>query len=125
VAGLVWLAVVSGCGDSRPTRSECLIGYDLDWSKVGTERRVVRNAMAYQPEGDRRIVALAGYGLNLEGTRLYVQFKQDCDKKAEMAAALIAFWESEGLDLPAFNRLAEPIVPSTRTMDPQRPALAG
>jgi hypothetical protein len=119
--GLIILLLAAGCSDSRPTRSECIIGFRLDWSKVAADQHAIRNSLGLRPIGDQRIVALSGMAITPDGKELYLQFNRDCDEKAGMAAALIAFWRSEGLDLPVFNRLAEPIVPSTRTMDLKGP----
>lgn len=55
--------------------------------------------------------------MNSDGTRLYLQFRRDCEKKQEFAAQVMAFWQSMGLDLPQFERIEEPIVPSTDTIE--------
>jgi len=55
--------------------------------------------------------------INPDGSRLYFQFKGDCDKKAEMAETLIGYWRSEGLDLPRFQRIEGTITPSLETID--------
>ncbi len=118
-ACLIWLAL-TGC-DERPTRSECIIGFTMDWSKVKADRNDVRNSM-FWPEGSQRIEPLAGTAISLDGTRLYLQFAHDCDDKEEMAEALMAYWRAEGLDLPKFARIDEPIVPSTETIDQRGPS---
>jgi hypothetical protein len=64
---------------------------------------------------------LSGIAISRDGKQLYLQFREDCDRKAELAAALIAVWRSEGLDLPTFVRLPEPILPSTQTIDLEGP----
>ena len=110
-------ASASGYAESRPARSECIVGFSLDWSKVKADRHEVRNSLYIGPEGRQRIVALAATAINRDGTRLYLQFRRDCEKKQEMAAEVMRFWRSKGLDLPTFERINEPIAPSPDTIE--------
>jgi hypothetical protein len=105
----------------KPTRTECIIGFNLDWSDVRANRSDVRNALD-RPFGQNRIEALAAMFISRDGLRLYLQFAHNCHEKQQMANALIAFWRSQGLDLPRFVRIEDPIVPSPSTIDVRGPA---
>jgi len=106
---------------STPTRSECIIGFNLDWSEVVADHHTVRNSFGDRPAGEQRIRALAAMTISVDGTRIYLQFKMECEKRLEMAAALIDFWRSEGLDIPVFMRIKDPIIPSPDTIDARGP----
>jgi len=110
------IAIV-GYTDSRPTRSDCIVGFRLDWSQVKADRHEVRNSLHLGFEGAQRIGTSAAIAISLIGAHVYLQFPRDCDKKEELAAEVIAFWRSKGLDLPRFERIEEPIVPSTKTIE--------
>jgi hypothetical protein len=114
------LIAAAAAAEQKPTRSECIIGFRLDWSQVKDEL-ASNNAMG-SPTGDKRIEALAGMMKSLDGERLYLQFRSDCDRKLEMALRVIDLWRSEGIDLPKFERILDPIMPSTRTIDLRGPA---
>jgi hypothetical protein len=103
----------------KPSRSECIIGFYLKWDKVA-DPSYVRNSMVL-PSGSQRIEALKALMLSLDGSRLYLQFAPDCHKKQQMAASLVSFWRSQGLDIPEFEGINEPIIPSTETIDVQGP----
>ena len=64
---------------------------------------------------------LAGMTLKPDVSRLFLQFASRCDEKERLAADLIGFWRSKGLDLPTFERLVGPIVPSPDTIDLRGP----
>jgi hypothetical protein len=55
--------------------------------------------------------------INRDGTHLYLQFRRDCERGAALAADVIAYWQSQGLELPHFERINEPIVPSPDTIE--------
>lgn len=118
---LALFASVSAVADERPTRSECIIGYALDWTGVKADLHEVRQAMFDWPPGDERIGPVAGMSLKPDGSRLYLQYRSRCEKKQQMAIALIGFWRSKNLDLPAFKRLPDPIIPLPRTIDLKGP----
>jgi hypothetical protein len=111
-----------GHADSRPTRSECIVGFRLDWSSVKADRHDVRNSLRMEPQLLQRIEAFAASTINPDGTRMYLQFKRDCDKKQDLAAQVIAFWQSKSMDLPRFERIDEPIVPSLDTIEATGPS---
>jgi hypothetical protein len=75
-----------------------------------------------EPQLLQRIEAFAASTINPDGTRMYLQFKRDCDKKQDLAAQVIAFWQSKSMDLPRFERIDEPIVPSLDTIEATGPS---
>lgn len=119
-ASLMCLTLVSnssGHADPRPMRSECIIGFQLDWSQVKAGRHGVRNSLHLGPEGAQRIKAQPAIAISQDGTRLYLQFRHDCEKKQDLAAEVMAFWQSKALDLPRFERIRGPIAPSPDTIE--------
>ena len=117
MVGLV-LAATDTAG--KPTRSECTIGFRLDWKEVTTQKNLVRNAMDW-PSGAEKIKPLMAMGYTLDRSALYLLFKNDCGKKREMATVLIDYWRTKGLDLPTFERIPEPIIHSPSTIDVRGP----
>ena len=105
----------------KPTRSECIIGFNMDWSQVKSDRYDVSNSFVDMPPGNRRIARLTSFAMSDDITQLYFQFSDDCNKKAEMAATLVEYWRSEGLDLPRFERIEGTITPSVQAIDVQGP----
>src|SRR5579862_812253 len=117
-SAMIFLAVTEVA--AKPTRSECIVGYSLDWSKVKNQHDA-RNSLAIEPTGDNRISALAGMILSDGGDRIYFQFRKDCEKKQALAESLISFWRKSGVDLPTFKRIDDPISPSVNTIDLRGP----
>lgn len=115
------VASLSLMANEKPTRSECIVGYALDWTQVKTDSHDVRGAMFYWRPRYNGAQELAGMSLRPDGSRLFLQFKHRCEEKENMASGLIAFWQSKGLDLPTFERLSGPIAPSPDTIDRQGP----
>jgi hypothetical protein len=113
-ATFVTLVAVGASADSRPTRSECIIGFRLDWSQVKSDHHEMRNSLGREV---RWITTRPAMTISLDGTRLYLQFRRYCERKDALAAEVIAFWRSKGLDLPRFERITEPIAPSPDTID--------
>lgn len=107
--------------NEKPTRSECIVGYALDWSQVKTDPHDVRGAMFYWRPRHNDAQELASMSLRPDGSRLYLQFRNRCEEKEHIAADLIGFWQSKGLDLPTFELLPGPIAPSPDTIDRQGP----
>lgn len=119
---LVFLALIvlflGACEkEIKPTRSECIIGFNLDWSNVTGDRHSIRNSFADRPVEENRIRALVAMMISLDGTRIYFQFKSDCAHKADMAFDLIEFWRSKNSDIPKFSRIKNPIIPSLDTIE--------
>lgn len=115
------LAVLPVADNSaKPTRSECIIGLKLDWSEVESDPDDVRNSLVRWPLASR-VSAFAAMAISLEGDRMYFQFTRNCDEKQLMAAQLMSFWRDQGLELPNFDRIDDPIAPSTRTIDARGP----
>ena len=119
-ACVAWLTFPAVASAGKPTRSECTIGFRLDWSGVATQHNLVRNEMD-GPSGAERIEPLTAMGFTLDRSALFLLFKSDCDSKQEMAAALIKYWRSKSLDLPAFERIPDPITHSPSTIDVHGP----
>src|SRR3546814_4254527 len=65
--------------------------------------------------------ALAATMFQAQHTELYLMFKSDCQKKEEMASWLIASWRKQDLNLPEFERIPDPIIPSTKTINVRGP----
>ena len=86
-----------------------------------TDAREVNEAMFDWPYGDERLGPLAGMTATPDGSQIYLQYRRHCDRKQEFAVLLMDFWRSEGIDLPRFQRLPEPIEPSPGTIDIQGP----
>lgn len=119
-ACIAWLVVVTDASAGKPTRSECTIGFRLDWSGVATQHNLVSNEMD-GPSGVEKINPLTAMGFTLDHSALFLLFKNDCDRKQEMAANLIDYWRSKGLDLPTFDRISDPITHSPWTIDIRGP----
>jgi hypothetical protein len=105
---------------TKPTRSECIIGFNLNWSSVKNPDDV-RNSMGHWSLEVHKVEPLGAMVFSFDGSRLYFQYQSDCDNKTHMAAAVIAYWHAQGLDLPGFERIADPIQPSPREIDVQGP----
>jgi hypothetical protein len=119
LASIAFVFLLPAMAGPKPTRSECIIGYKMDFSDVKADPADIRNSLDFRHDNAAWWEILAGYGFNMDGTRLYLQFARDCDKKAEMTEELIEFWRSKELELPKFERLKEPIIPSPWTIDIQ------
>ena len=120
---LILALVVAGSAiaDRKPTRSECIIGYALDWTGVKTDAHQVRLTMSDWFQGHEKVGSLAGMTMKPDGSRLYLQYGNRCENKQQMATNLIEYWRSQELDLPAFERLPDPITPSPHTIDLKGP----
>ncbi len=117
MVGLV-LATTDSAG--KPTRSECTIGFRLNWTQVTTQTNLLINEMDW-PSGAERIEPLKATGFTEDISHLYLLFKSHCGKKREMAADLIDYWRTKGLDLPTFERIPDPIIHSPSTIDVRGP----
>jgi hypothetical protein len=118
---MAFAAVVGFAAAQKPTRSECIVGFDLDWSRVVTNRHDILNSLFDKPTIDPKTKVSVAVAVSTNGTRLYLQFRDQCSRKVEMAANLVAFWRSEGLELPVFDPIKGPIIPSPTTIDVQGP----
>lgn len=116
LVSLVLLSCNPTFADTKPSRSECIIGFNLDWSDVRADRRDIANSIA-EVNRTQRIDTLAALRFAPHQSVLYLMFKNDCEKKEEMASAQIEIWRENGLDLPAFEQINDPIIPSPRTID--------
>ncbi len=119
-ACIAWLVLVAAASAGKPTRSECTIGFRVDWTNVVTQHNLVHNEM-FDLLRTTKTTSLAAMGFDESSSRLYMLFKSDCGKKREMAADLIDFWHSKGLDLPTFERIPDPIIHSPSTIDVRGP----
>ena len=112
---------VSAVADQKPTRSECIIGYALDWTGVDPDPYDALETMSRVRIEHRKNPLLAGMSVRSGGSKLYLQYKSRCENKEQMATELIRFWRSQDLDLPEFEQLPDPIRPSPDTIDRQGP----
>jgi Rap1a immunity proteins len=114
---LFWIVAVPVA--VKPTRTECIIGYDLDWSAV-KDQTSVRNST-----GDLTAASfnknLAGLMFSHDGSQLFLQYKDQCDNKRQMTDELIHCWQSHGLDLPKMTLITAPIKISPSTIDIEGP----
>ena len=118
---VTFLGIVQGAADDRPMRSDCIIGYSLDWTHVGADHYEVRESMFDLLPMHGNTSSLAAMLLKPDGSEIYFQYLQHCEDKQKMASDLIKFWRSTDLDIPRFERLPEPIIPSPDTIDRSGP----
>jgi hypothetical protein len=116
LAAALCVALAASAVSAKPTRSECIAAFQLDWAPVRSDQADVLNALEW-PRGAARIKPLTAMGVSLDRRLLYLQFLENCERKWEMAYALIRHWRSLGLDLPKFERVNTPVVPSPWTID--------
>lgn len=116
LASAIALAALPVLAEIKPSRSECIIGFRLDWSEVSADRRDVTNSMAVVNRTER-VDSLAGLQFGRDQSELYLIFKNDCERKEKLALEQIAYWRKADLELPRFDRIEDPIVPSTKTID--------
>lgn len=114
------LACSPTVAQGKPTRSECIIGFRLDWSQVPIDRRDIANAIA-ETNRTERIETLAGLAFQASHSELYLMFRSGCEAKAQLASEQIDRWRRKGLNLPDFEQIQDPIIPSTETIDIQGP----
>ncbi len=118
---LLLFASIPALADQKPTRSECIIGYDLDWTGVKADPYDALETMSRLRIEHQKSKRLAGMSVRSGGAKIYLQFKSRCESKEQMATELIRFWRSQDLDLPDFERLPDPIKPSPDTIDRRGP----
>lgn len=121
---LISFVALSGNGfansDYKPTRSECIVGYELDWGNVKKDRRDVVNSIAAL-QHTMRVDSLAGLRFTPSQVALYMIFWSDCGKKWEMSSSQLDVWRENGIELPEFKRIEGLILPSLDTIDVQGP----
>ncbi len=100
----------------RPTRSQCIVGFKLDWAGVSDPRNS-RHSMMQWPERKARTIPIAVMTFGPDGNSLYMQFWKSCRHKRVHADKLVDFWRSLHIDLPKFTVLSDPIEPSPDTID--------
>jgi hypothetical protein len=116
VAAVFCVAFAASKACAKPTRSECIAAFQLDWSSVQSNQADVLNALEW-PRGTARIKPLTAMAVSPDRRHLYLQFLENCERKWEMADALFLHWHSLRLDLPKFERVKTPVVPSPWTID--------
>jgi len=102
--------------DSRPTRSECIIGYQLDWSAVKEDPYSVRRQMFNWPPPNEWPFAVAAMTMPSGNQYLYMQMKSNCENKSEEAKRLMLYWRENNIPLPEFFEIKEKIEPSIETI---------
>lgn len=109
-------ALLPACAaGAKPTRSECIVGYQLDWRSVHAERADVLNQMEIPHDLSRR-VALAGASFGT-GDVVFFQFSQGCDTKTEKAAEILAYWKDKLRKLPDFVPITGAVRPGLQTIE--------
>jgi len=63
---------VSACRDEKPTRSECIIGYALDWTGVNADPHDAIEALSRLRTEHKKSLRLASMTISRDGTRLYL-----------------------------------------------------
>lgn len=111
-------AALAACSvpSEKPTRTECIVGYRLDWSGVKADPNDVLNKLWVPPRTNAALV------ISIDGSRLYLQFRERCYERSERAAALINHWKQSGTTLPEFIRIQADIAPSVETIDVRGPS---
>ena len=106
----------SADNSTKPTRSDCIAGFELDWSNVKSSRWDIANQWG-RPLGAHTIEPLTIVALHSDRSRLYLVFVEDCDKKREMAQSVIDYWASVSSEMPRFIWIEGPIIPSSKTVE--------
>jgi hypothetical protein len=95
--------------NTLPARTECIVGFDLDWSKVRTDALAIRNAMNVPPWDRWRVGPLAAIVISSDGSHMYLQYERDCEDRSELADKLILYWKERNPRLPEFRHIEGPI----------------
>ena len=98
----------------KPSRSECIVGFRLDWSGVRANRSDVINSLDVSPELFQS-VSLATMSTP-DSDHLYLQFYNKCQNRHELAAQLLSHWQGQE-PTPRFVLIDEVICPSPMTID--------
>lgn len=106
ISSVIFIAIESK-NLKKPSRSDCIIGFELDWSHVRNTNQT-RNSMTL-PIGKRRVKEIAARSLELDGSRIYFQSSKLCADKQRQAESVIRYWHDEGLDLPKFSKIQREI----------------
>lgn len=104
---------------AKPTRAECIVGYQLDWTPVKVKRADVLNQMEIPNDLARR-VALAGASFGT-GDAVFLQFSQGCEAKSAKAAEILGYWQTKTRQLPTFVPITESIRPGLQTIEIRGP----
>lgn len=118
---IVLLGLMAGgaaeAGSQKPSRSDCITGFSVDWSRLQEDRHDVKNRMRIRPYELGELGPLAAIVWAHTGGEVYLQYSEDCSRKADFAQRLMSLWKDRGMNLPIFSRIDDPIVPSTSTID--------
>jgi hypothetical protein len=112
------VSIVASCALAKPTRSECIAGFHIDWSDVRSDHVAATNQLDI-PERPQLIPNLAGIAFSSDLSKMYVQFMRNCEQKYSLSDQLIRVWRNQKKILPHFERMREPVVPSPQTIDLQ------
>lgn len=107
------LVMTSTVAAAKPTRAECIIGYKLDWSEVKNPTEV-RDAIIRLAKAEQ-LLAWATY--TPDWSEFYMQYKERCDNKREMAEEMIRSLQVQGFASPRMDRIPDPIKISSSTID--------
>lgn len=105
----------------KPSRSECIAGYRIEWPDLARDRHGIVNSIA--DDGFRRSVPdsglIAAIAFNENHTALYFQLVRECQRKWEVSQAFLDAWKGAKEDVPLFSGISGVIVPSPSTIDVQ------
>jgi hypothetical protein len=116
--GLLVVAAVGFLELNKPRARDCIAGFHVDWS--GIENRDYVRDRLYDGYVHRFLkqqvtfAALHDFAFQDDDRRFYMLFNKNCttQAKAAIASLYFEFWRSEGLRLPRFEPIPEPILPS-------------
>ncbi|MBP6817715.1 MAG: hypothetical protein KBC46_00275 [Ferrovibrio sp.] len=124
---LAALVVLAACGAGllfgnlqaaeKPSRTECIAGYKLDWSTVTKDRQYEIGNSLVPLRRDGPLKNLVAMIFSNGRERLYFQYASDCSQKWQISEELLLYWQNREHDFPPFERIAEPILPSPTTID--------
>ncbi len=123
-ASLFSLLVILACActqpsQARPSRSDCIVGYWIDWTGVRADRADVINSLNISADL-QRAVSLAGVAAP-DTEHLYMQFSGRCSDRFELAAQVVRTWKQSVDPMPRFMRMDGVISPSPQTIDIRGP----
>ena len=115
--GIVAFSVSFVQATERPSRRDCIVKFDVDWSKFATadvedaNRRLARIVFLRSKE-----IPIAGAIYGGVGRSYYFQFHAQCPGRYKMTRQILAVWKRDGSVGDAAVS-SERVEPSTHTID--------
>jgi hypothetical protein len=106
----ILLVMTSTVAAAKPTRTECIIGYDVDWTGIADQRAVRAAILEF-------VKHKAAATFSSDVSKFYAQYREQCDEKQQISEDMFHALQSKGLVLPKFNRIPDPIEISPSTID--------